>query len=463
MNFVHTADLHLGYRQYDLDQRFRDLGNSFLKVVEYAIAEKVEFVLVAGDLFNSRNINAPTYTQAYHILSKLKDAGIPCLAIAGNHDRAFIRDQMSWLETLEWQGMIKVIRPGTERLMDNFVDIGGIRIFGMGYAGSSTGAIIPLIAKEIREINAASPPDYTILMMHAGVEGQMKGSIIGETPYEEFLKLKDVVNYLALGHYHCAFGLDGWAYNPGCPDTCSLAEIGEPRGFYHVKDGKATLVDVPRRPFIYASVKLDGHLDAASLMQALEKQIESMKKPDEQPVVIVSFRGCLGFDRSHIDTEQVREIVTSRLNPLHVDVRFDLSNDRFCITGLESEGIDRAAVEREVLSRIAASDTMLSSYSHYFAAALSEAKDLAVKGADAETLDALMRRTFEAIKNKTAPETDKALIVVKPVEGAKPAAAEKQSPVAKPVRKMKQAAPAAAAPEPKVKRKTLGEYLGDKP
>ncbi len=138
MNFLHTADLHLGYRQYDLDQRFRDLGNSFLKVVEYAVAEKVDFVLVAGDLFNSRNINAPTYTQAHHVLSKLKEAGIPCLAIAGNHDRAFIRDQMSWLETLEWQGLIKVIRPGTERLMDNFVDIGGTRIFGISYAGSST-------------------------------------------------------------------------------------------------------------------------------------------------------------------------------------------------------------------------------------------------------------------------------------------------------------------------------------
>jgi DNA repair exonuclease SbcCD nuclease subunit len=34
MNFIHTADLHLGYRQYELDQRFRDFGSSFLKVVE---------------------------------------------------------------------------------------------------------------------------------------------------------------------------------------------------------------------------------------------------------------------------------------------------------------------------------------------------------------------------------------------------------------------------------------------
>jgi hypothetical protein len=293
----------------------------------------------------------------------------------------------------------------------------------------------------------------------------MKGNIIGETPYEDFLKLKDVVDYLALGHYHCAFALDDWAFNPGCPDTCSLAEVGEPRGFYHVRDGKAGLVDVPRRPFIFASVKMDEHMDATSLLQALEKKVATIKKPDEQPVVIVSFRGCLGFDRAHIDGEQVRHIVSSRLDPLYIDVRFDLSNDPFCITGLDTEGIDRAAVEREVLSRIATSDTMLSDYSHYFAAALSEAKDLAVKGADAETLDALMRKTFENIKNKVAPETEKELVVVKPVPETRPP--DKTGPAPKPAKPVKRAKksvpPPVEAPVPKVQRKTLGEYLGDKP
>jgi DNA repair exonuclease SbcCD nuclease subunit len=454
MNFVHMADLHLGYKQYDLDQRLKDFGSSFMKAVQYAIDARADFVLISGDLFNSRNINAPTFIQAHHVLSMLKDAGIPCIAIAGNHDRAFVRDHMSWLETLEWQGLLRVIKPG-ERRIGNHVDIGDVRIFGLGYAGSSTGAIIPLLAEEIREINAAYPPKYSILMMHAGIAGQMKGNIIGETPYEDFLRLKGLVDYLALGHYHCAYELDGWAFNPGCPDTCSLAEVGEPRGFYHVRDGKATLVDVPRRPFILASVKLDEHLDATSLLQALEKKVASIRKPVEQPVVIVSFRGCLGFDRSHIDPEQVREIVSARLDPLYVDVRFDLSNDPFSIAGLEAESIDRAAVEREVLSRFAASDSMLSGYSHYFAAAISEAKDLAIKGADLETLDALMRSTFEAIKNKAAHETEKALVVVVP-EDRLP-----EKPAAKPAKEKKNAGE--ETPVPRVRRKTLDEYWGNKP
>jgi exonuclease SbcD len=470
MNFIHTADLHLGYRQYELDQRFRDFGVSFLKVVDYAIAEKAGFVLVAGDLFNSRNINAPTYMQAFHILTKLKEAGIPCIAIAGNHDRPFIRDHMSWLEALEKHELIRLIRPGEEKLMAHYVDIGGARIFGMSYAGSATSAIIPRIADEIREINAPNPPEYTILMMHAGVEGQTKGNIIGETPYDDFLKLKDVVDYLALGHYHNAYELDGWAYNPGSPDTCSLSEVNEPKGFYHVMDGKVTLIDkqIKRRPFIFASVRLEEHLDAPSLITALEKKVASMPRPEEQPVVIVSFRGCLGFDRSHIDVEHVKQIISEKLDPLYVDVRFDLSNDPFCISGVEADGIDRVAIEREVLSRFAAADSMLSDYGHYFAASLSEVKDMAVKGADAETLDSLMRKTFEDIKNKKAPVSEKAIVVVKAAEEMKPSAEAVPAalPAPKPAKeKKKKPAPPAVEepPAPKVQRKTLSEFWGGKP
>jgi septum formation inhibitor MinC len=352
--------------------------------------------------------------------------------------------------------------------MENYVDIGRTRIFGMVYAGSSTGMIIPRLAEEIREINASNPPEYTILMMHAGVEGQAKGNIIGETPVDDFMKLKDVVNYLALVHYHNAFELDGWIHNPGCPDTCSLAEIGEPKGFYHVKDGKSALHEVPRRPFIFVSVMLDEHLNVATLLQAFEEKVASIKKPDEQPIVIVSFRGCIGFDRSHVDIEYVKQIVTAKLEPLYVDVRFDLSNDPFCITGLEAQSIDRLAIEREVLGRFAASDTMLSDYSHYYAAALSEAKDLAVRGADAEMLDKLMRKTFEDIRDKKAPETEKALVVVRAPEEVKlPEKVEPAVVKPKPAKEKKKAAipkvaPKEDPPAPRVPRKTLSEYWGGK-
>ncbi|CAJ37867.1 metallophosphoesterase family protein [Methanocella arvoryzae] len=403
MNFIHTADLHLGYRQYDLDERFRDFGRSFKTIAQHAIEARAEFVLIAGDLFHSRNINAPTYFQAHHILTMLKDAGIPCIAIEGNHDRAFVRDGMSWLEALESQGLLKLIKPSPEGLVDDFVDIGGTRIFGMCYAGASTSRIIPDIARRIAEINSTDKPNYTVLMMHTGIEGQMKGNIIGETSYEDIYKLKDVVDYLALGHYHCAYELDSWVFNPGSPDTCSIAEVGEPKGYYHVVDGKATLKEIPRRKFLPITIRTDDHLNAASLMAEVEKRLATIGKLDQQPVVHILFRGCLNFDKAHLDLDSVKAIATEKLDPLYVDARFDLTNDEVGISGIEAGNFDRLAIEREVLSRLASTDSMLAPYAGYFACVLSEIKDLAIREADPQTLDRTLRRAFEDIRAGKAP------------------------------------------------------------
>ena len=51
MKFIHAADLHLGYRQYGLAERFNDFSRVFRHIVDQAIEQQVDFVLLAGDLF----------------------------------------------------------------------------------------------------------------------------------------------------------------------------------------------------------------------------------------------------------------------------------------------------------------------------------------------------------------------------------------------------------------------------
>ncbi|MCD1295214.1 DNA repair exonuclease [Methanocella sp. CWC-04] len=399
MNFIHAADIHLGYRQYDLDERFRDFGNSFLEIVKYAIASGSDFVLISGDLFHNRNINAPTYTQAHHVLTLLKDAGIPCIAIEGNHDRPFLKDGMSWLDTLEAQGLLKLIKPGADDIMCNYIDIAGTRIFGLCYAGSSTSSLIPRIAEEIKFINSANRPQYTILMMHLGVEGNMKGKIIGEVTYEELAALKGSVDYLALGHYHNRYEVDGWVYNPGSPDTCSVSEVSGDKGFYHVKDGVPELRSVDPRKFIMININVDDHLSADSLLKELQSRLDKEDVTEKQPIVNVIFQGCLNFSKTHIDQDIIKEMVASKHNPLYTSIKFDLTNDEFCISDLETEGIDRSLIEREVLRRLAISDSMLSPFCDLFASSVSEIKDMAAKGADGESIDRSLRKTFDEIKN----------------------------------------------------------------
>lgn len=392
------ADMHLGYKQYDLDQRFKDLGLTFKQIIEYAVADKVEFVLISGDLFDKRSINAPTYVQAVHVLSLLKDAGIPCIAIEGNHDRRFIKDGMSWLESLEWEGMLKVIKNCDGSLMGDYKDIGGTRIFGLGFSGSMTSAAIPQIASEIKEINAKDPPKRTILMMHAGVQGKMKSGVIGEVTYEDLYPLKEVVNYLALGHYHSAYEVDGWVYNPGSPDTCSIAECGEPKGFYHVKEDKAELKQATIRKFLILRVNADGHKTAETLLKDIEEKLSRLDKC-EGPIVNIILNGTLSFDKSHLNVDGIKEIAREKLGAIYADVRFDLMNDEFFISKLESNELDRSGIEREVFRKLANSDSMLAGNSEMFASSISEVKDLAVKGADEKTLDLVLRKIYGQIKS----------------------------------------------------------------
>ncbi|MDE0200305.1 MAG: DNA repair exonuclease, partial [Caldilineaceae bacterium] len=90
--FLHMADCHLGYRQYNSRERQNDFTRAYLEIVGIAIEKKVDFVLLAGDLFERRAIDPITLSHAITGLERLKGAGIPCLAVEGNHELAYYRD-----------------------------------------------------------------------------------------------------------------------------------------------------------------------------------------------------------------------------------------------------------------------------------------------------------------------------------------------------------------------------------
>ena len=69
--FLHFSDAHLGYQQYNHKERFNDFGRAFLYTVDQAIAQKVDFVISAGDLFQKRTVDPMTLMQAVEGLKQL--------------------------------------------------------------------------------------------------------------------------------------------------------------------------------------------------------------------------------------------------------------------------------------------------------------------------------------------------------------------------------------------------------
>ena len=83
---IHTGDTHVGYRQYHSPKRRQDFLDAFEAVIDDAIDEQVAAVIHAGDLFHDRRPDLPDLLGTISALRRLDEAGVPFLAVVGNHE-----------------------------------------------------------------------------------------------------------------------------------------------------------------------------------------------------------------------------------------------------------------------------------------------------------------------------------------------------------------------------------------
>ncbi len=99
MRIIHTADWHLGRRFRGID-RTLEIAIALEQILKQAKALDVDAVLVAGDVFDVPNPTAYAERIAYNFFCELQAAGIPAIAIAGNHDSASRIDSIAQLLSL---------------------------------------------------------------------------------------------------------------------------------------------------------------------------------------------------------------------------------------------------------------------------------------------------------------------------------------------------------------------------
>lgn len=107
ITFVHTGDVHIGSPFTGLplhiaSKRRQEIMSSFLHILNFAEEKKVDFLLVAGDLFENDYVTAGELKQINEAFSQLKDTHI-CM-IAGNHDPILgeksLYKRMLWAENV---------------------------------------------------------------------------------------------------------------------------------------------------------------------------------------------------------------------------------------------------------------------------------------------------------------------------------------------------------------------------
>jgi exonuclease SbcD len=112
MKFLHIADVHLGCTRYQLPESPRDFYDAWVDVLRrYGIDEGVDFVIMCGDFFHKKSVPPETMNYAVEGLTMMQEAGIPVIAIEGNHDQRPTDNEFSWLRSLSKWGLVKLLEP----------------------------------------------------------------------------------------------------------------------------------------------------------------------------------------------------------------------------------------------------------------------------------------------------------------------------------------------------------------
>ena len=416
VKFIHTADIHLGYQQYGRKERFDDFSRVFLHITSQAIEHQVDFVLLSGDLFEKRTVEPLAMRVAIEGLQALREANIPVLAVEGNHERAHYREQMSWVDLLGALGYLHLLNP---RFADGrailepygdaggaYVDLpGGIRVYGIKYYGASTGRVFHLITDALAEMDH-SHVSFTILMAHAGLEGQL-ARCSGVVTHNDLGPLKEHIDYLALGHIHKPHIVDGWIYNPGSPETCSMEETAWPnRGYFLVEmqpegnpDHQADLIVPPRRPFHRLRLEVDTLTDPNAVYDAVKRLIQRAGWTIAQgraPVVELVLGGMLPFSRYDPDLDYVEALLHSAWSPLVTHVR-NLSTSAEFQIAVDVEA-SRPELEHSIIRELLERDARFRPDAEEWAQVALEVKRLALQGSPPDTvIDALRRAWTELL------------------------------------------------------------------
>ncbi|HEX8921965.1 MAG TPA: exonuclease SbcCD subunit D [Pyrinomonadaceae bacterium] len=427
MRFLHVADVHLGCRRYNLEERTKDFFRAWYDVItNHAIPNRVDFILIAGDFFDRRNIDPQAMNHAIAGLELLKEAGIPVVAIEGNHDQRDAVSDHSWMRSLSGWGFIKLLEPTRDgeghlalvpwdeaERTGSYIDIGDARIFGSHWYGASATAAIPILADALR--NARSDGRFNILMLHTDVEGQTARPIPA-VPVAKLKELKQLVNYVALGHTHKRFDLDGWAFNPGSLEPTSIDEYKEERGAFlvEVDDQQRVSVkhisDYVQRPFQRLSFDVSGAEDAEAVytgvMQTIEREARKFdaEKDELAPIIEITLRGQLGFKNSLLQINRMRDEAREKTGALHVMIRNQSVPVEYAVAAGMDAQAPRHERERRIIEDLIARDNRYKTRAREIAELVIETKKQALSNESPDKILELIAQKLDHSKPQEKAE-----------------------------------------------------------
>ncbi|RTR27266.1 metallophosphoesterase family protein [Deinococcus radiophilus] len=301
MRVLHTADFHAGrvLRGYD---RTPEIHAALTEIAELAESEKVDAVLISGDLFDTANPSADAEKALFDFFLRLRSAEIPSVAIAGNHDSSARLASVTGL--LGWVGvqLVAEVTPRPGDLIRSIQTKGGetLTVGALPYlserrlvkAADLLGGEVSDWRQKYREgmefflgkLAAGFQPGHVnMLMLHATLDGsQPSGS---EKTMQFHLdnaytlspeNLPRAAQYVAMGHIHRPqqAGSAPLAHYPGSVIQLDFGEGGEKK--------QVNLVEVsPGQPARVIPIPLGSGRELRTIRVPLD-QVEARLERESQ-------------------------------------------------------------------------------------------------------------------------------------------------------------------------------------
>lgn len=300
MKFIHIADVHLGM-QPDIgykwsENRAREINETFMRVIDVCNEDKIELLIIAGDLFHKQ----PTETELKevdYILSKLVSTKV--VIMAGNHDYAPLG---SLYEKFTWNDNVYMF--SNSKMDSILLDELNTEIYGFSYNDRN------ITVPRYDDIQPYDNNRINILVGHGGE--------IDNVPID-FNKLQGSnFDYIALGHIH-KFNIfsDKMAYC-GSLEPLDRTETGE-HGYIlgEVTKEKCIIKHMPfaSRQYIQLREIVDSEVTNASLIDMIKGDISENGQNNIYHITIDGYRAQdLTFDCDILkDSYNIIDIVDETL------------------------------------------------------------------------------------------------------------------------------------------------------
>ncbi|MEY5097856.1 MAG: exonuclease SbcD [Pseudomonadota bacterium] len=327
MRILHTSDWHLGQTLHQYE-RGHEHGRFLDWLLETLAAERVDALLIAGDVFDNTNPSSAAQLQLYRFLTRARER-VPHLAIvmtAGNHDSpGRIEAPAPFLSLFDASAIGHVGRPGQQQDLERLVvplrdSAGQVAAWCIAMpflrpadlpppaAGANEGEDayrcgIATLYRQAFELAQArrSPGQAIVAMGHCHMSGGQVSEeserriVIGGSEALPVELFDPRIAYVALGHLHRAQRLGGDETRRYCgsPLPMSFSEVDYPHQVVLVELGGEAVAAVRelRIPRTVELLRVPARPEPLAEVLAQLEALELPQRPEsEQPYLLVRVR-----------------------------------------------------------------------------------------------------------------------------------------------------------------------------